>query len=172
MAKGKFEEWLTPEGLLRLEAWARDGLTDEQIATNMGIAIRTLYEYKERYPQIMQALKIGKEVADIQVENALYTKALGIHKTLQKPIKVKDVYYENGKRIRETEHIEYGFEEIYIPPDTTAQIFWLKNRKPKDWRDKRDVGVEGNIDVNNPYDGLTTEELRAIIKKCEADGEN
>ena len=56
---------MTEEGLLQLEAWARDGLTDEQIAANMGIAIRTLYEYKERYPQIMQSLKRGKEVVDM-----------------------------------------------------------------------------------------------------------
>ena len=52
MAKGKYEYWLTPEGLLKLEGWARDGLTDEQIAHNMGINIATLYRWKEKYCDI------------------------------------------------------------------------------------------------------------------------
>lgn len=50
-----------------------------------------------------------------------------------------------------------------VQPDTTAQIFWLKNRKPDVWRDKRDVGVEGTINTNNPFAGLTTEELKKLI---------
>ena len=77
MAKGKFEYWLTSEGLLKLEAWARDGLIDEQIAENAGITPSTLYEWKKKYPDISEALKKGKEVVDIQVENALLKRALG-----------------------------------------------------------------------------------------------
>ena len=57
MAKGKYEEWLLPDNLLRLQAWARYVLTDEQIAKNMGIGTRTLYEWKERFMQISQTLK-------------------------------------------------------------------------------------------------------------------
>ena len=77
MAKGKFHDWLTSEGLLKLEAWARNGLTDEQIAHNMGIRRSTLYEWKKRFPVISDTLKKGKEVVDIQVENALLKRALG-----------------------------------------------------------------------------------------------
>ena len=69
MAKGKYEYWLTPDGLLLLKAWARDGLTDEQIASNMGITAKTLYEWKKRYSDICKSLKKGKEVVDIEVEN-------------------------------------------------------------------------------------------------------
>ena len=137
MAKGKYEYWLTEDGLLLLSAWARDGLTDEQIAKNMGITRKTLAEWKKRYGDICDALKKGKEVVDIIVENALFQKAVGITKTVLKPIKVKEVLYEDGKRISEKEHIEYAEEEVFIPPDTTAQIFWLKNRKPDVWRDKQ-----------------------------------
>lgn len=146
MAKGKYEYWLTEEGLLLLEAWARNGLTDEQIAQNMGVTPKTLYRWKEQYCQICQSLKKGKEVVDIQVENALLQKALGFTKLIKKPIKLKEVLYKDGKRISEKERIEYADEEVYIPPDTTAQIFWLKNRKPNDWRDKRDVALEGHED--------------------------
>lgn len=74
----------TEEGLLQLEAWARNGLTDEQIAANMGIAPKTLYRWKERYPQIMQSLKRGKAIVDIQVENALLKRALGYSENLSK----------------------------------------------------------------------------------------
>lgn len=100
MAKGKYQEWLEPEGLLKIEGWARDGLTDEQIAQNMGINPATLYEWKKKYPKISKSLKRSKDVADRQVENALFENAI------------------NG--------------------NITAQIFWLKNRKPDKWRDKQE----------------------------------
>ena len=76
MARGKFEYWLTEDGLTLLEGWARDGLTDEQIAHNVGITATTLYEWKKRFPEISEALKKGKEVVDFQVENALLQSAL------------------------------------------------------------------------------------------------
>ena len=145
MAKGKYKEWLTEESLLRLEAWARDGLTDEQIADNIGIRRETLYDWKKKYPHISNALKRGKDVVDIQVENALLNKAQGITKTLIKQIKIKTVTYDNGKRVKEEEHIEYAEEEVFVPPDTVAQIFWLKNRKPNTWKDKP-VDNEGQQD--------------------------
>lgn len=77
MAKGKYEYWLTPEGLVKLEGWARDGLTDEQIAQNIGIVESTLYEWKNKYSEISESLKKGKEVVDYEVENALLKRALG-----------------------------------------------------------------------------------------------
>lgn len=136
MAKGKYEKWLKNENHILLEGWARDGLTDEQIAKNMGISVKTLFNWKTNYLPILQALKKGKEVVDYEVENALLQKALGMTKVIQKPFKLKEVKYENGKRISEKERIEYAEEEVFIPPDTTAQIFWLKNRRPDKWRDK------------------------------------
>ena len=142
MAKGKYQEWLEPDGLLKLEGYARDGLTDEQIAKNMGIVTKTLYEWKNKYSAISEALKRGKEVIDIEVENALLNKALGFKVTVKKSYKVKDVEYDNGRKVRETERIEIVDEEQYIPPDTTAQIFWLKNRKPAEWRDKQNIEIE------------------------------
>ena len=136
VAKSIIEEWATSEKLLLLEAWARDGLTDEQIAEKIGINVRTLYNWKNKDVQIFQALKRGKEVVDIEVENALYKKAVGFKETVKKPIKVKRVDYVDGKRDREYEEVVDAEEEVFIPPDTIAQIFWLKNRKPEKWRDK------------------------------------
>ena len=127
MAKGKYEKWITPEGLTLLEGWARDGLTDEQIAHNMGVSRKTLAEWKKKYGDISDTLKRGKEIVDYEVENALLKKALGYT--------VKE-----QKLTKDGELIEIERE---IPPDTTAQIFWLKNRKPDKWRDK----VE-NVNIN------------------------
>lgn len=76
MACGKYEYWLTDDGLLLLRGWARDGLTDEQIAHNAGISRKTLSQWKRCYSVIGTALKKGKEIVDYEVENALLSKAL------------------------------------------------------------------------------------------------
>lgn len=135
--KGKFDEWLTPDGLTMLEGLARDGLTDELICKKIGIGARTFYEWMERFPQMAQAIKKGKAPVDIQVENALLKRALG---------------YEYEETITEVEELAGGHQKKHIrkvtkhcPPDTTAQIFWLKNRRPERWRDKvEQVQTVGN----------------------------
>ena len=116
----KINDWLENDKLILLEGWARDGLTDEQIAKNMGIAPSTLYEWKKKSKEFSESLKKGKEVVDFEVENALLKRALGYE--------YEEETYENGiltKKVKKQ-----------VPPDTTAQIFWLKNRKPNTWKDK------------------------------------
>ena len=98
-AKGKYAKWLLPDNLLRLQAWARDGLSNEQIAHNIGINQDTLYTWIKKYPEFSEALSRGKEVTDIVAENALYQKAIGIKETIMKPIKLKQILYKNGKRL-------------------------------------------------------------------------
>ena len=89
MAKAKALEWLTEERLVILEGWARDGLTDEQIAENVGISVRTLYRWKIQHCQICYALKKGKDTADREIENALFKRAKGYDFT-ETRIKKKD----------------------------------------------------------------------------------
>ena len=144
--KSKYETNVLPK-LFLIECWARDGLIDEQIAKNLGISKDSLYTYKKKYIEFSDALKRGKEIVDCEVENALLQKALGITKTIMKAFKLKEVLYDDGKRVSEKEHIEYSEEEIYIPPDTTAQIFWLKNRKSAAWADKQEIEQTGDIKV-------------------------
>ncbi|MFR1908623.1 MAG: transposase [Clostridium neonatale] len=151
MAKSKWESHVKDK-LLLVEAWARDGLTDEQIAKNLGISIQSFYTYKSKHIEFFESLKRGKEVIDIEVENALLKRALGY--------KYDEVTRELNGDTKDLEITKIVTKEVQ--PDTTAQIFWLKNRKPKDWRDKKDIEHSGNI--NNPYEGLTTEELRELIK--------
>lgn len=125
MATAKYARWLEPEGLTLIEGWARWGLTEKQIAKNMGCSLSTLSAWKKDHPEILQSLKKGKEVADFEVENALYKRATGyeIEETITKIVKGKEVTETVKKR---------------IPPDTTAAIFWLKNRRPDRWRDRPD----------------------------------
>lgn len=137
MAVSKYETNVKPK-LFLVEMWARDGLTDEQIAENLDISVASFYNYKNEHLEFLESLKKGKEVADYEVENALFKKALGYNAKIKKAFKVKEVLYENGKRLKETERIEYAEDEVHIPADTTAQIFWLKNRKPNTWRDKQE----------------------------------
>ena len=122
MAKGRYEYWRTTDGLILLQGWARDGLTDEQIAHNIGIRRTTLYDWKNKYPDINDALKKGKEIVDYEVENALLKRA------------------KQG--------------------DVTAQIFWLKNRRPEKWRDKVQFTDETSL---KKLDSL----IEAIDKKAD-----
>lgn len=154
MAKSKWED--VKNKLFLVENWARDGLTDKQIAYNLGISEDTFYEYKKKHSEFSEALKKGKEVVDYEVENALLKRALG---------------YEYEEKTYETSYDERTGKSIerltkrttkQVAPDTTAQIFWLKNRKPREWRDKQQIEHSGEI--NNPFKDLSTEELRQLIK--------
>ena len=140
MAKSKADEWLKQDKLTLLEAWARDGLTNEQIAHNIGINVKTLYDWIKKESKISNALKKGKEVVDFEVENALLKKALGYTITIEE---------EKLDKFGEVHTLK---KNVHIPPDTTAQIFWLKNRKPKEWRDK--VVCEGESKTNGVINDL------------------
>lgn len=162
--RGKYHEWLTEEGLVTLEGWARDGLTNEQIAENIGINPDTLYTWIKKYPEISESLKRGKEVIDRHVENALLKRALGYRyeEVTYEQVPCRSYLDEEGD-IREYK-LEITKKVVKeVVPDTTAQIFWLKNRKPQQWRDKQDIEHSGNMNVNNPYAELTTDELRKLI---------
>ena len=122
--RGKYEDWLTEDGLLKVQGWARDGLSNEQIAHNIGINKDTLYEWQKRFSDFSDALKKGKEVVDREVENALLKRALGYEydEVTQEPVTDKDT---GITEMRVTKRVTKQ-----IVPDVTAQIFWLKNRKP------------------------------------------
>lgn len=163
MTRASHKDWHSKEQLEKLQGWARDGLTDEQIAKNIGIRRPTLYAWKKEHPDIADALKKGKEVVDVEVENALLKKAIGTTtKTTQyKMVKVDDEVLK-AKRIKymnayKLDHPKDTRQEIMIaaalaiptyeripivetvheiPPDTSAAIFWLKNRLPKKYRDQ------------------------------------
>lgn len=140
---GKYEEWLDKDSLLKVQGWARDGLSDEQIAHNIGINKGTLCVWKNRFPEFADAIKKGKEVVDREVENAMLKRALGYEydEVTQEPVTDKDT---GITEMRVTKVVTKQ-----IAPDVTAQIFWLKNRKPEEFRDKRDVELSGSVDLGS-----------------------
>lgn len=134
IAKSKYETDVKPR-LVEIEAWKRDGLTDEQIFKNLGISRDTFYKYKEKYSDFSEAIKKGKEVADIEVENALFKRAIGY----RYKEKIKEVKEIDGKKTVFIKEVEKE-----MPGDVGAQIFWLKNRKSSKWKDKQDIDIEDN----------------------------
>lgn len=134
----KIDEWLVEDKLILLEGWARDGLTQEQIAHNMGIGLTTLKEWRKKEPTIESTLKKGRDVADYEVENALFKRATGY------TIQIKEQKLDKDGCVHDL------VKDVHIPADTTAQIFWLKNRKPIEWREKQEISVNAN-----PIEDLT-----------------
>lgn len=128
MAKSKWEQ--VKDKLILVEGWARDGLTDEQISKNLKISVQTFYTYQKKHLEFFESLKKGKEVVDYEVENALLKRALGYE--------YDEITFEYGKEIKRIRK--------QVIPDTTAQIFWLKNRNPEKWRDKQDVTFTEEIE--------------------------
>lgn len=176
MAQSKYEEWLTEEGLIRITGWARDGLTDDDIATNMGISRSTLSAWKKLYPTFSDTLKRNKEIVDRIVESELQKKTTGFVVDLIKPMKVTHkMYNKDGKLKSVTEkYIDVTVQE-WVPAEVTAQIFWLKNRKRVEWRDRVDTNLstEEPIKFTLDYSKLSTEELRKwdeLWNKAKVDG--
>jgi len=100
------------------------GATNAELADEFGVSIRTIDEWKAKYPEFLRAIKASKPVADQRVERSLYERAVGYTVDTEKVFCGKDGQVTRVA-VRE-----------YYPPDTTAMIFWLKNRKQKEWRDK------------------------------------
>lgn len=108
------------------EKLCRLGATDRDLADFFGVDEATINRWKVRYPDFCKSLKIGKEEADNRVEQSLYRRALGYSHDAVK-------IFNNEGTALVVPYVEH------FPPDTTACIFWLKNRKPAAWRDKHDV---------------------------------
>ena len=124
------DEWRTPMRLELLKCWARDFSLTE-VAQKIGVSIQTLKAWRDRYPDIEEAIREGKEIIDYRVENALLKRALGYTTTDVKTIISPPD--KNGNRAIRVEKTEKE-----IPPDTVAIMAWLNNRKPDQWKRNRD----------------------------------
>ena len=169
MARAKYQEWINdPDKKTLLSGWARKGLSDQQIAKNIGISRSTLNEWRKKYPDISDTLKKGKEVADAEVENALYLKCIGHKVQLKKTFKVKKIEYNDaGKKIKEEENLETGEDEVYIPPDTKAIIFWLTNRMREDWKERQNTQMEQEETEESGVIMLAPADVEGVKEKIE-----
>ncbi len=132
----KYKDWLTDEGLLKIKQWARLGLTDEQIAKNMGINPATYYRWINKYCDICEAIKKGRQQSVEILENAMFKKAIG--------------FTEGDK---------------YYPPDNVSLIFLLKNWGRNQYRDRpyNDLELE-KIELENKQLAMKNEALRRVIE--------
>lgn len=155
MAQAQYKVWLDEEHLVLLRNWAREGYKDEEIADMMGIHVGTLYSWKNKYSDINNALKKGKEIIDGEVEEALIKSALG--------------YTVHEKKITELPDGTYKKElsEKHIPPNVTALIFWLKNRRSKSWRDKQKEEIDTTMidKLDNILKEVKEDAVRSVEKE-------
>lgn len=137
-------EKYNPEYNLQVLKLAILGAKDKEIADFFGIVESTLNLWKKKYPEFSESIKKGKMEADMNVASSLYQKAIGFKAKTQKAIKVRS--HKNGEG--STEDVKVITVEEQHPPDTTAAIFWLKNRQPDLWRDKKELEIPGTTIVN------------------------
>lgn len=124
-------------------AWALavKGLTNPEIAKAMGIATSTFNKWRTEHEELEDAVQTGKGIADAKVERSLFQRATGY------TYEERKVVTEIDPRTGETKPARIEKTTKVVPPDTTAQIFWLKNRRPKDWRDRRDIEMSNEGDI-------------------------
>lgn len=140
MAKAKYDDTFP----LRAQDYARRGMIDTQIAKKLGIALSTYYDYQKQHSEFSEAIKKGKQPVDVEVENALLKRAKGFEYE-----EVHVEYKPKGKEDEEAKKKPTLIRKIkkFVVPDTAACAFWLKNRRPKLWKDRHDVGVSGNLNI-------------------------
>jgi len=122
-----------------------DGMTDEEVAAHFGVQDRTIRNWAKRNPDFLQALIDCRALIDGEVERSLYRATQGY--VAEEVKEFREVTYdENGKQVERV--VRREVTKKYVAPNTTAQIFWLKNRRPRDWRDKQEVEHTGNLVIN------------------------
>ena len=128
-----YHDWITDDGLATVERWKRHGLSNKQIADNIGITEETFYQWVKRFSEFAEAIKKGREVIVCELENALIKRAKGYDVT-----ESNSFYDRDGNEVKR--------ESIrHIPPDTTALIFALKNMDAQNWRDRRETALSGAV---------------------------
>lgn len=162
MAKAKYLEWIGEQGLERLREMA-PRLTDAEMAKEMHISPSTYYEWLKKYPEMSEAVTRARTGADARavnerVERSLLETALGGVRVLKKPMKLKTTSFDSRGRRVESERLVYADEEIYVPPNVKAQIFWLTNREPERWRNRVEAVLPGANEMQIIFRGATDEE--------------
>ena len=138
----------------RVEAAAEDHapMTDEQIAELFGVDEKTVITWRKTYPEFLQSVKKAKAISDDKVEHSLFERATGYS--------VLDVHISTY----EGEVIKTPIIKHY-PPDPTSMIFWLKNRRPDEWRDQK----QHDLNINKKLEDMTVEELEARLAELSND---
>ncbi|MCI1693296.1 transposase [Aneurinibacillus aneurinilyticus] len=169
----KWETIVYPR-LSEIQKWCEEGLTNDVICKRLNIAQSTWYEYQKEYPMLSELVKMGKSVIDSQVENSLLKAALGYDYEEIKTIVEED---KNGKKRTRIEKVKR-----HQPPNPTAMIFWLKNRAPDNWNDRREIMIDtkqSELERKQLFLQMIEEEAQdeviegeySIIEECETEEE-
>jgi predicted DNA-binding protein YlxM (UPF0122 family) len=171
IAKGKYREWITPDGLLVLKGYARDGLKDEEIADKIGISVATFYNWCNRFVEFLEAIKKGREPVNTVVEDTFLETKLK-PQTVVETITEKTIYRDaDGNITSSTEHVRK--QEHYIPADTTAMIFYLKCRLNSKYNDKINVTVDKrNGQLADLIEGLKDDDIHTETESLNEDMAN
>jgi transposase-like protein len=152
MGAGRPSEY-RPEFVDRAKEMCERGATDAQLADEFGVTVTTIYNWRNKFPDFLDAIKTNKAIADERVERSLYERATGYSRESVK------IFCNKDGEVSQVPFIEH------VAPDPTSMIFWLKNRKPQEWRDKVQTEISGRVaigEVADPKD-LTDEQLRDEI---------
>lgn len=132
-----------PEYLKHVERWGKEGLTTREIATNLGVTEQTFYNWLSSFPDLVIAHRLGKEASDERVTRSLYHRAIGYTFDSEK------VFQFQGSEVR-VPVVEH------VPPDTNAAVFWLKNRRPKEWRERVEQDVTHTLHLSDSVQALVS----------------
>lgn len=197
MAKAEYKKWQEPDNLIKLQGWARDGLTNEQIAQKIGVRRETISVWCSKYPNIANALKKGKEVIDYEIENSLIStmKKHKIKTTTYKMVKKDDLVLKAERtkfmNMFKLDHPDATKEQILIAtaenvavyeripmtetvtevdPNVSSMIFWLKNRKPDVYRDQTFKKLnEANARKAIAEAGISEAQLKSLKEEDDPD---
>lgn len=136
---GKYNEWLQPEKLDQVTNWAANGLTNEQVAESMGINVATLYDWQNKFVEFSDALKSGRKLSVQAIENQFFKNAYGMLEETTEIIE-EDQVFTNGKWVATKRHVRKTTKKI--PPNTAAQIFYLKNKAGYSDNPEQNINIE------------------------------
>ena len=170
MTKVKVDQWLTRDNLRRLFVWAQSGYTDSELADLMNIHRATFYKWREKYSAISDTITRGRAHACDVVENELFERAKSKTVQLTEEVKVRQVEYDpvSGRKIREIEDVAPLVKEVYVPADVRAQMYFLNNRRPEDWGEKRTVELGDKAADALRQPSLTLEERKALLAEMQS----
>lgn len=156
--KDRYETHVKPN-LDRIPAWRKQGLTEQQVAKRMDVAVSTLNVYKNQHPELVEALKKGREELVEELETSLYKKAMGFEYEEEKKIIEKDINGKDKKKVEKTTKLSL--------PDTGALAFALKNLAPDKWKDRRETNITATVDMEE-----RAVDIAKYLKELDEDGEN
>ena len=150
MARGKtYADYIQPR-LEEIAEWCRQGVTNFEIAKRLGISEKLFWKRRQENPELVDLMREAHCQNNFKVENSLFERAMGY------------TYTEVTKELVGNELVVTKEVTKHQPGDTTAMIFWLKNRKPDYWHDVRDLKHSGVIKNSVDLSGLSTDELRKL----------